>query len=426
MTHTHARRLGDAPLSIALAAGASVVILLSVARGLARGFVAMSDDAQIALRSRDVFTEHHPLVGMASSGSMPGNAFNHPGPMLFDLLTVPVRLLGDSVGVAVGAASINLVAIWGIILTARRVAGETVAVVVAAGVCALCWIMGSEVLYSVWNPNVVMLAFVWMCVAAWAVACGRWGQLPVAALLGSLCAQSQLGYPIVVAAVLGAGLAIGWWRPVEPVPSEKRTRSVLLASGVLMVCWAQPLWEQFTSDGRGNISRTIAAGSGTDAPVGFEFGLRILADVLLPTSWFRPEFDTVWFGEPDANVPHMAVAALVVVVAVASGGLAAARARRVSPSMLRLLVMIGALFVGGMVTLVRLPRQFGVTMSSYNVRWIWPGVVLLLIALILALWPASPVSWLRGRALGACAMGVLLLALTVPTHGLITRRPYLD
>ncbi len=425
LTHTPDRRLGEAPLSIALAGGASVVILLSLVRGLARGFVAISDDAQIALRSRDVFTEHHPLVGMASSGSVPGNEFNHPGPMLFDLLTVPVRLFGDSVGVAVGAALINLIAIWGIVLTARRVSGESAAVVMAAGVCALCWIMGSEVLYSVWNPNVVMLAFVWLCVAAWAVACGRWGYLPVAAFLGSLCAQSQLGYPIVVAAVLATALAVGWWRPLEPVPSTRRTRSMLLGSGVLLVCWAQPLWEQFRSEGRGNVSRTIAAGSETSAPVGFEFGLRILADALLPTSWFRPEFDTV-FSFYTGNVPGVALSAVVVVIAASAGALAAVRARRHSPSTVRLLTIVAALFVGGMATLVRLPAQFGVAMSAYNIRWIWPGVVLLLVGLVLALWPANSSSWLRGRALGACTVGVLLLVLTVPTHGLATRRPYLD
>lgn len=413
-------------MSLALAVGVSVVILLSLVRGLARGFVAISDDAQIALRARDVLTEHHPLVGMASSGSVPGNEFNHPGPMLFDLLAVPVRLLGDGVGVAVGATLINLVAVWGIVLTARRVAGEAAAVVVAAGICALCWAMGSEVLYSVWNPNVVVLAFVWLCVASWAVACGLWRHLPVAVFLGSLCAQSQLGYPIVVAAVLMAAIAIGWWWPAQPVVSSQRTRSILLGAGVLLACWAQPLWEQFMSDGRGNISRTISAGSETEAPVGFEFGLRILADVLAPTSWFRPEFDTVWFGDPDPNVPGLLLSVVVLIITGSVTGWAAMRASRDSPPTVRLLTIVGALFLGGMATLVRLPAQFGVAMSAYNVRWIWPGVVLLLVALILALWPAGSSSWLRGRAIGACAVGVLLLVLAVPTHGLATRRPYLE
>lgn len=402
------------------------MILLSLVRGLARGFVAMSDDAQIALRSRDVFTEHHPLLGVGSSGSVPGNEFNHPGPMLFDLLTVPVRLLGDSVGVAVGAAAINVVAVWGVVLLARRVAGEQAAVVIAAGVCVLCWTMGSEVLYNVWNPNVVMLSFVWMCVSAWAVACGRWGQLPVAAFLGSLCAQSHLGYPIVVAAVLAAGVAIGWWRPVEPVVNWQRGRSILMASGVLLVCWAQPLWEQFTSDGRGNLSRMVAAASETRSPVGFQFGLRILADVLSPASWFRPQFGKVWVVYPEPNVPSVVSSAVVVGVAASFAALATVRAHRHSPSALRLLEIVGALFFGGMATLVRLPKSFGVTVSSYGVRWIWPGVVLLLVGLILALWPTISPRWQRGRALGACAVGVLALVLTVPTQGLEKRRTYLE
>lgn len=200
-----------------------------------------------------------------------------------------------------------------------------------------------------------------------------------------------------------------------------------MASGVLLVCWAQPLWEQFTSEGRGNLSRIIAVGSEMKATaVGFEFGLRILADVLSPTSWFRPRFETVWFAYPDPNVPGVAYSAVVVVVTASIGALAAMRARRSSPSVLRLLGIVLALFVGGMATLVRLPRQFGVTIGSQVVRWTWPGVVLLLVGLILALLPMSSQSWLRVRTLGACAVGLVLLVLTVPTHGLPHKRPYFE
>ena len=354
--------------SLVLASGMTLLIAWSVARGLARGFVAISDDAQIALRARDVLTEHHPLVGMASSGSTPDAAFNHPGPLLFDLLALPVRVLGDGVGVAVGAALINVVAVWGTVLAARRLAGELAATVVAAGVCALGWAMGSEVLYSVWNPNVVVLAFVWFAVCCWGVACGRWAFVPRTVGIGSLCAQSQLGYPLAVALALAAALVIGWVWPSHRTTGEERWRWLGIGTVVFVACWAQPLWEQFTSEGRGNISLIVSAGGDATGTVGVGFASRILADVLLPGSWFRPEFDRVWFR--DGGLPSTALSVLVILlVVVAAGGWVATVARRRAPDVARLLAIVGAVFVGGFLTMVRVPASFGVAVPSYFIRW---------------------------------------------------------
>lgn len=412
--------------SNALAAAAIAVVVFVTARGLAGGYVAMRDRAMIALRSRDVLTEHHPLVGMASSGSTPESAFNHPGPLLFDVLAAPVRLLGDSTGIAVGAALINIVAIVGIVVAARGVGGERVAVLGAAGTCALAWIMGSETLYDAWNPNVLVLPFLWFALLAWHVACGGLRRLPLAVAVGSFCVQAHLGFPIVVGVVLAAALVAGIRWPLSEGGAVRRP--LALAAAVGLVAWAQPIWEQLFGDGKGNLSRIFGAGSDAENIAGPTFAARVFADVLSPVSWVRPHFEKLWTGFTPHALPSERWTAVILVAAGAAAiALAVAVVRR-APGLGRLWLVFIAGCVGGYVTVARLPLQFGVTLSSYYIRWIWPLVVLGLIAAAASLWVLVGHRLVSADIAGcaAIAAAIGLLVMTLPTRGLATQPPYRD
>ena len=68
-------------------------------------WVPTGDDAYFTVRSRDVLTDHHPLLGAWSSGSLDlANPINNLGPMQLDLLApfTKVAPMGGT-AIAVGA-----------------------------------------------------------------------------------------------------------------------------------------------------------------------------------------------------------------------------------------------------------------------------------------------------------------------------------
>ena len=413
----------NVPSAYVMAAGLSVVIVVSMVRGLAGGFVAMADDSAIAVGARDVLTPRNPLVGMGTSASFPGDEFNHPGPMLYQLLALPVRLFGDSAGIAIGAAVTNVVAVVLIAVICVRLVGHQAASVVLAAVCAVAWVMGSEVLYSAWNPNIAILPFLLFVVAMWAIACGRVRYVPVAVLAGSFCVQAHLGFAIPVVGAMAAGAFAAWRWPINRVSGRQWRRWLTVGGLIGIACWALPLWEQFTAAGRGNVSRIVASARQADETVGWR-AFTVLADALAPTSWWRPSLDEAWILSGDSNLPSAPVTALVLVAAavvVTACLLEARRVRRRSPS--RLVVVVAAVMLGGVASLATRPPQFGVAVGAHTMRWIWPAVAMLIAATVLA---ALPRRWRGHAAAVGTAIGVLALVLTLPTHGLQRNRRYYD
>ena len=72
---------------------------MATVRALARGWQPLGDNGILLVRARDVGTAHHPLLGPWTSASqLLDMDVNNPGPLYFDLLALPVRLLGPWVG----------------------------------------------------------------------------------------------------------------------------------------------------------------------------------------------------------------------------------------------------------------------------------------------------------------------------------------
>ena len=129
--------------------------LIAGARAAASGWYPAGDDSYAAIRARDIFSAHPPLLGFWSSASLyTGHQVNHPGPLLFDLLAVPVRLFGAGPGVALGTALINSAAALGTIWLARRIGGPTLALLTAASVATLMFSI-ENVLYKLPPETVV-------------------------------------------------------------------------------------------------------------------------------------------------------------------------------------------------------------------------------------------------------------------------------
>ncbi|MEJ7722428.1 MAG: hypothetical protein WKF58_19235 [Ilumatobacteraceae bacterium] len=385
----------------------------------------MRDRAMIALRARDVLTEHHPLVGMAFVGL---DARARPStisvPLLFDVLAAPVRLLGDSTGAAVGAALINVVAHRRASSgAARRVGGERVAVLrrrrdVRAGVdhgqprrsttpgtrtCSSCRSCGS----CCW-PGTSHVA-----------ACA---ELPLAVAVGSSACRptsgSRSSWEWCSAAALVAG--IRW--PLSEGGAVRRPPA--LAAAVGLVVWAQPIWEQLFGDGKGNLSRIFGAGSDAENIAGPTFAARAFADVLSPVSWVRPHFEKLWTGFTPHALPSERWTAVILVAAGAAAiALAVAVVRR-APGLGRLWLVFIAGCVGGYVT-----ATAPVAVRSDAVQLLHP---LDLAARRSRLDRRGASLWvlvghravsadIAGCAAIAAAIG--LLVMTLPTRGLATQPP---
>jgi hypothetical protein len=422
-----------------LALATSLVIALSAIRGIRRGYEVIGDNALIELRSRDVLTGHHPWLGTWSSASISsGIDVNHPGPLLFDLVALPVRVLGGAAGIAVAIAVLQITVVWLVGWVTWRTGGATAAVVAQTITAVLVWTLGSELLYDPWQPNVLVLPFwLFMCVV-WAITADVVVMLPLAVGVGSFVMQTHLGYLFIVPILLAFAVTMAMLRRRDRGPGRFRDlrRPLALSLGVAAVLWVQPLWEQLFGPGRGNISRIVIAGTvgGDDfVPVessstGVSTGLRVLGSVLaLPPWWGRPGFDSAippspWIEGPDGRVLDTSglrtlgpsIVGLVILVVLVA--LAWRRVRRVGSSRLdagfRVLAVAGAVAT---VTVIITPIDT-LGLSPHKVRWLWVigafATYMLVMAVVAGLRDERRLPSLAGLA----ALSLVAVVATIPTH----------
>ena len=377
-----------------LAVVVSVPIALAAARGVRRGYLPIGDNALIEIRARDVMTAHHPWLGTWSSASISSSVdVNHPGPLLFDVLALPVRVLGAGPGVAFGVAALQIGVVWAIAWSAQRFGGRAVMTVVMAATAWFAWSIGSELLYDPWQPNLLMLPFLLVLVLVWGTVAGHDGMLPWAVLVASFCVQTHLSYVFLAPAmVLLGAIAVGHrrrrdaWRPIG------------LAAGVGVLAWSQPILEQLFGSGQGNLSRLAASGAGGEATrTGFDLGVRLVAGVVaLPPWWTRPGMmDTIpvtqWSDGPDGPeivVPGLAGLVLSVVALVALLGLVVVVLVRAIPRTDRVVasgavVVLVALALATVTTVITPIDRLGV--SPHKLRWLWPIAVVTTVVLVVGL-----------------------------------------
>lgn len=424
-----------------LAAATSLVIAFSAARGIAGGYEPVNDNSLIELRAGDVFTGHHPLLGTLSSASIStGVDVNHLGPLLFDVVAIPLRLFGRSAGIAVAIALLNIAAVWLVGFVTSRVGGATAAVSAQAITALMVWTMGSELLYDPWQPNVLFLPFWLLLCCVWAVVAGRVSLLPLTVGVASFVMQTHLSYLFIAPIMVGfAGVSILWERRAsgDGAFGDLR-RPALLSVGVFVVLWSQILVEQFFGSGRGNLTRLFLAGTGGGQDSGFEsvrtgvpLALRMMSAVVaLPPWWGRPGYDgsipgSTWVEGPSGLVlqtPGLAsfgvsvigLAVVVAIVVVVWRQMRRVENREVVAA-LRTLTMASAV---AFVTLVITPIDI-LGISPHKVRWIWVIAIFLtysVLLAVLAVLATASQRWCRLGVDGLAGLSVIALLLTLPTY----------
>ncbi len=380
-------------------------IVVATARGIARGWLPVGENALFQILPKDVFSAHPPLLGLASSASLiTGTDVHHPGPLMFDLLAPPVALFGGP-GVGVGIALINVAAVIGIAAFAWRRGGPLFVAGAMAVVSALLWSMGSELLYDPWNPHGILLPFLCFLVLVWCAADGDPAALPFAAVAGSLALQTHLSYSLLVP-VLGLWCVAALLVAARRAPPGSDLRRRLRRSGpvalvVLLLCWAQPLGQQLFGAGPGNLTELLASSKESGDSVGPRLAVRMVARIATePPFFLRPSFRKGWIpsttivvdpSSADLPILPFAVGSLVVLVAVL-GALAWAARRRCDATIVRLLVTVLLALGLALLTAVRAPLgYFGIPMHLF--RWLWAVAAFAFLGILLALLRRVPGRW---------------------------------
>ena len=364
-------------------------IVVATVRALADGWTAIGDNANFLVRSGDVLTAHHPLLGTWSSASLAiGEDVNHPGPLMFDLLAIPVKL-GGSGGLAVGVALVAIASVIGIAVFAQRAGGPRLALGALAASAGLAWTMGPSLLYDPWNPHVVLLPFLLLLVLVVAMAAGDALALPVAAGVASVIVQTHLTYALLAPALCAVGLVL---------LVHRRRRAVLRPAAVTLVvlalAWAQPIADQLT--GTGNLGALAGGVGASEDTVGAALGARVAADVLaVPPWWARPSFEDAYRVPPLQpthvdGVPNVeglpsgavAAAALAIVALALVGCWLVARRRRDDVARTGLVIAAVGLALG-VAAVVTQPLS-GVGLTGHQLRYLWPIGVFATAMLLLA------------------------------------------
>ncbi|MDQ6696995.1 MAG: hypothetical protein M3Z46_06005, partial [Actinomycetota bacterium] len=362
-------------------AAAIVPIVVAAVRGCLQGWAPVSDDGLVAVRSFDVLTAHPPLLGMWSSASLWSRVqFNLPGPLEFELLAVPVHVLGQRVGTAIGMATINVMAVVVTAVLARRRGGPLLALGAMLFVVSLEWSMGSEFLYDPWPVNSAPFLFVLFLFAAWSVADGDIVTLPVVAFTGSYLVQTHLSYVIivpVVGVVAVAGLLLslrshrrhdapGW-------PALRRRALIGLASTVLLtlLLWVPPIYQQLTGH-PGNLTQVAKASRARPpTPPNARAAVKIVGStVALPPWWLPPSYGSPSFDLAANGRPLLLAGAGIALLVAAGVALARLAMRRRDRTSTTLLALAGGTLVAGLATAYKSPTPYGY--NANYLRWLWP------------------------------------------------------
>jgi hypothetical protein len=338
---------------VALLAACAPVSVECAARIVSR-WTPVGDDAMVAFLSYDVLSGHSPTHGMPSTLAPFGTrVLYHPGPLLFWVFAIPERATGGAAAaivLTVGALQVASIVAVALLVLRRAGSGAALLALAALSLCELA--LGRDVLGSPLNTYSVLLPFAAFLVSCWVVACGDGLGVPIAALLGSLAAQSHFVFLPVVASV-GTVSVVAY--VLERLRRRERNAGFSLLSRfgwagviVLVVCWLPVVCNTIASF-PGNLLRAVrSGGSEGGATIGTAAAARAVVHVL---AQYRLWPDAV-AHRPEALYAHTDLGELVL----AGAGIAAVIvAARQHPSIRRPAVVVFVAVAAAGWTLSRLP-----------------------------------------------------------------------
>lgn len=378
---------GWVPLAL-LTLAVCLPVLLAVADAAKADWVPTADAATIVTRSFDMWSSQRPLVGQFSlAGSEGAKQVFSPGPLLYVVLA-PAARFGPSwtLPLTMGLLASGCFAIA--LHAARRIGGWWFAVIVAAGLVGTIRASDAATFVEVWNPWAGLAPFAALVMVSWLVALGRRWWLVPAVVLASFLVQAHLTYLPPSLVLLAVALVGGWWPGVGDRTDEvdgdddsgdrsdrvtsapvARLRPIGWAVVAFLVCWALPLYQQFTTT-PGNLTLVREAASAENET----FGPSVAVNVWWRASGLIPAFSRA-AGSQVEELDQLRVGAGpaawigTVVLALALLGLAWVAWRRSSREVLVGAVLAIGLSVAALAVAARLPLD-RLIVAPYSLRWV--------------------------------------------------------
>ncbi|MEA2397423.1 MAG: hypothetical protein QOK25_979 [Thermoleophilaceae bacterium] len=314
---------------------AALPVIVSTVRAVTHGWLPLGDDATIAVRSLDVLSLHPPVVGQYSvSSALIGAPVRSPGPLLYWLLAIPVRM--GPVAPAIAMGIVNGLAAMGVVALAARRGGWLLMLASAAALAAMCGSLDATVMHDVWNPAAAIFPFTLLIFVLWSVACGEYRLLPIAALLASFVMQAHLVYvaPVIWMLAVAGGFLVAMGPRVP-------RRWIAGTAAIVLVCWSLPLAEEVV-DRPGNLERIVQVATAHGSRFGWTDGwYAVVRTIGFPPWWLRsPRIPFDRLGDvviaPGVVATTSAVAGLAGLVGLAAIGLRSGRKQLAAPALLAL------------------------------------------------------------------------------------------
>ncbi len=376
----------------AMLAAAILPIVVAIVRALVHHWFPIGDNALLYIRVVDVATEHHPWLGSWTSASLSvGENMNNPGPLYQDLAAPFAKVFGPGPGAAIGVGSLNILAVVGISLAARRIGGWLAEQWALLATVALVWTMGSELLIDIWQAHALLLWFLLLLVLLVGLADGQTWTLGWTLAIASLLVQTHISYAYILAVLCPAAfisyLLVRRGRPHLPLRAAVLSRRTAILGAAVLVLWSQTLIEQFFGPGKGNLSRLAGNAGGGDLQVGLQQAVGVGARIYtLPPWWLRSGFSTSvpstpLTGKPDdprieiADLPSTILALVTIGVLLALLAYGVVRHRRAERHLLGNAALMAAVGVVGSILAIANLTVGPVGLAAHHVRLLWPLAV---------------------------------------------------
>ena len=229
----------------------------------------------------------------------------------------------DGWAMEVSAVVLHVAAIGVAIWIVNRRGGLLLVLGFAAVLAVLLRGFGASLLTQPWNPYLPVLWWLVFLLAIWSVFCDDLALLPLAALAGSFCAQTEVAYLGITVGLGAIAVAVAGVRAYRERADRSRARRVgVLTGAAAVVCvlvWLPPLVQQVTSQS-GNLSLLFNyLTHPPQSPVGLHQGIHTMLAHLNPvypiTTALLPATNVIGSGSAVPGAVFLVVWAASAVVA---------------------------------------------------------------------------------------------------------------